>query len=70
MEAETLACGTGIVASGLIAGTLGRVSVPVQITCAAGDILQVKFTPTEEGADNVTLTGPAVHVFQGKLPAV
>ncbi len=68
VEAETLACGTGMVACGLIAGKLGRVSIPVQITCAAGDILQVAYSDTPGGAENVTLTGPAVHVFQGQLP--
>jgi diaminopimelate epimerase len=68
VENETLACGTGMVACGLIAGTLGRVSRPVQITCASGDVLQVDYEPTENGARNVTLTGPAVHVFQGEIP--
>lgn len=67
VEAETLACGTGMVASGLIAGSLGLVSVPVQITCAAGDVLQVGYDPTESGATNVTLTGPAEHVFRGEI---
>ncbi|MCC5848024.1 MAG: diaminopimelate epimerase [Verrucomicrobia bacterium] len=67
VEDETLACGTGMVASGLIAGSLGLVSVPVQITCAAGDVLQVNYTPTEKSAENVTLTGRAVHVFEGEI---
>ena len=35
VEAETLACGTGMVACGLIAGTLGLVAPPVKITVAA-----------------------------------
>ena len=67
VEAETLACGTGMVACGLVAGSLGHVSTPVKITCAAGDVLEVDYTPTEDGAENVTLTGPAVHVFQGQI---
>ncbi|WFB34805.1 diaminopimelate epimerase [Kiritimatiellota bacterium B12222] len=68
VEAETLACGTGMVACGLIAGTLGRVSTPVNITCASGDVLGVNYRSTdEESMENVTLTGPAVHVFKGEI---
>lgn len=68
VEGETLACGTGMVACGLIAGKRGLVTNPVHITCASGDLLQVGFDPTDDGAENVTLTGPAVHVFQGEIP--
>ena len=67
VEAETLACGTGIVASGLIAGRLGLVKPPVHITAASGDILEVNYTATADGATHVTLLGPAVHVFRGTL---
>ena len=67
VEAETLACGTGIVASGLVAGRLGLVKPPVRITAASGDVLEVNFTATADGATNVTLLGPAVHVFRGML---
>jgi diaminopimelate epimerase len=67
VEAETLACGTGMVASGLVAGALGLVSIPVRITCAAGDVLEVNYQATPHGAEGVTLTGPAVHVFEGDI---
>lgn len=67
VEAETLACGTGIVASALIAAKLGHVSAPVRVTSASGDVLTVDFKLTENGASNVTLLGPAVHVFQGTI---
>ena len=65
VENETLACGTGMVACGLIAGKLGLVETPVQVTCASGDELVIGFTPTEDGATDVTLQGPAEHVFTG-----
>ncbi len=68
VEAETLACGTGIVAAGLLAGKTGRVQPPVRVTPASGDCLTVNFKLTPEGATDVTLTGPAVHVFRGELP--
>ena len=67
VEAETLACGTGMTACGLIAAKLGKVSDPVQVTCKAGDVIEINFTNTEEGATEVTMKGPAVHVFQGEL---
>jgi diaminopimelate epimerase len=70
VEEETLACGTGMVAAGLIAGKLGLVSAPVNITCASGDTLEVNFTLTDDSAEDVTLTGPAVHVYQGSLETI
>jgi len=68
VEGETLACGTGITAAALVAGKLGRVKPPVKVTCRSGDVLVVDYTLTPDGADNVTLLGPAVHVFRGMLP--
>jgi diaminopimelate epimerase len=67
VEAETLACGTGIVASALVMASLGRVKPPVKVTAASGDILTVGFKLTDDGATDVTLLGPAVHVFQGTV---
>ena len=67
VEAETLACGTGMVACGLVAAKLGRVGLPVRVTPASGDVLTVDGRLTPDGATKVTLLGPAVHVFQGAL---
>jgi len=67
VEAETLACGTGIVASGIVAGSLGLVSTPVTVTCASGDTLLVNYHQGEAGPESATLTGPAVHVFSGQI---
>ncbi|MCS6770961.1 MAG: diaminopimelate epimerase [Kiritimatiellae bacterium] len=67
VEAETLACGTGIVASGLIVGKLGLARPPVRVRAASGDVLTVDYRLTAEGAEEVTLAGPAVHVFEGVL---
>lgn len=67
VEAETLACGTGIVAAALVAGRLGRVRPPVNVTARSGDALEVNFRVTNDGAADVTLLGPAVHVFRGTL---
>ena len=67
VEDETLACGTGMVACGLVAGKMGWVKPPVRITCASGDVLIVDYILTAGGAEKVTLLGPAEHVFQGIL---
>lgn len=67
VEAETPACGTGIVAAGLIAGRTGLIKPPVKVIPASGDTLVVDFHLTAEGADQVTLFGPAAHVFRGEL---
>ncbi len=67
VEAETPACGTGIVAAGLIVGKTGRCQSPVHIQTAGGHTLMVDYVLTDESAKEVTLTGPAEHVFQGTL---
>jgi diaminopimelate epimerase len=67
VEAETLACGTGIVASALIAARMKRVTPPVKVIPASGDTLIVDFQTKADTAENVTLLGPAVHVFKGEL---
>jgi diaminopimelate epimerase len=67
VEDETLACGTGIVAAALVAARRGEVRPPVVVTAAGGDRLTVDFRLAGEGADRVTLLGPAVHVFRGEI---
>jgi diaminopimelate epimerase len=61
VEAETPACGTGIVAAALAAQRLGLVRPPVRVETAGGDVLQVGLAP-------LTLAGPAEHAFQGQIP--
>ncbi|MEP7028479.1 MAG: diaminopimelate epimerase [Candidatus Eisenbacteria bacterium] len=66
VEGETLACGTGAVATAAALVAAGRASAPVSLTVASGEVLQVSFGAVE-GATlrDATLTGP-VHVsFEG-----
>jgi len=65
VEAETLACGTGVTACALIAAKHCWVTLPVNIHVASGDVLTVDAELTEEGAECVTLAGPTEHVFEG-----
>lgn len=67
VEAETPACGTGSVACALVAGRLGKVTPPVQVATAGGDVLEVDYRLTPVGAEAVTLLGPAVYVFEGRI---
>jgi diaminopimelate epimerase len=67
VEAETPACGTGIVAAALIAARLGRVSPPVQVKSAGADVLTVDFPPGADPVGQVSLAGPAEYVFRGEI---
>ena len=67
VEDETLACGTGIVASALIFAASEKSSSPITVLARGGDELQVGFEKVEEGFRNVTLTGPAEFVFEGTI---
>jgi diaminopimelate epimerase len=63
VEGETLACGSGAIASALWAAEQGQPS-PVHIVTAGGDELIVAFRERLGGWD-VTLTGPAETSFTG-----
>ena len=68
VEDETLACGTGIVASALIHHLLTGVPSPIQVDVAGGDTLTVDFVKSADGAfRQVALTGPADFVFEGEI---
>ena len=63
VEAETLACGTGVTACALVAAKNGWANFPVLVHTRSGDMLTVDGELTEDSVKNVTLTGPAEHVF-------
>jgi diaminopimelate epimerase len=67
VENETLACGTGVVASALIFAAIENVTGLMRVIARGGDELQVGFEKVEEGFRNVTLTGPAEFVFEGTI---
>ncbi len=70
VEDETLACGTGAVASALIAALLDRAASPVEIITSGGDRLAILFDVRDgKAADNVFLKGPAHVVYKGELNA-
>jgi diaminopimelate epimerase len=67
VEAETLACGTGVVASAIIFAANKNVSGPIGVLVRGGDTLQVNFTREGNRFSNVTLSGPADFVFDGTI---
>jgi diaminopimelate epimerase len=67
VEGETLACGTGVVASALIFHQLTGAAAPIRLRVQGGDILEVGFKRDADGFQNVTLTGPADFVFEGQI---
>jgi diaminopimelate epimerase len=67
VEGETLACGTGVTAAGLIYAALSEVTSPVQLLVRGGDWLEVGFRRSGTGFEEVTLKGPADFVFEGSI---
>ncbi len=67
VEGETLACGTGVVASALIFAVTEGAASAVGVSVQGGDELQVGFEKTGDRFSNVTLAGPAEFVFEGTL---
>jgi len=67
VEDETLACGTGVVASALVFAVTENAKGPISVIARGGDELQVGFKKTGTQFPNVTLTGPAEFVFEGTI---
>ncbi len=67
VEDETLACGTGIVASALIFAASENTNGPISVIARGGDELEVGFERSGDRFRNVTLTGPAEFVFEGSI---
>lgn len=67
VEDETLACGTGVVASAILFAANEKIAGPIEVLARGGDTLTVDFTREGEGFSNVTLTGPADFVFEGEI---
>jgi diaminopimelate epimerase len=71
VEGETLACGTGVIASAIAAALRGLVKVPVRCVVAGGDTLEVQFKMQRDNrgrpATNITLQGPVRLTFKGEF---
>jgi diaminopimelate epimerase len=67
VEDETLACGTGVVASALIFAVTQAAEGPISVLVRGGNELTVDFQRSDQGFTNVTLSGPADFVFEGTI---
>ncbi len=67
VEDETLACGTGSVASALIAAEAEKMSSPVTVVTRSGEKLKVHFDLIKGNYKNVYLEGKAKLVYEGVL---
>ena len=64
---ETLACGTGVAAGGMIAAHMNDWPSPVKVDVLGGDTLSVAFEWICDEFSNVLLTGPAEFVYEGSV---
>ncbi len=70
VEDETMACGTGAVASAIFAAEKGVCSSPVRVVTSGGEHLKIVFDLQDDGtARNVYLQGPARIIYIGQLTA-
>ena len=67
VEDETLACGTGSVASAIVASLNGLVKQPVEVKTKSGEVLKINFDLEGETISNVTLEGNAEITFEGSI---
>jgi diaminopimelate epimerase len=70
VEAETMACGTGAVASALIASMQKGMDSPIEVVTSGGDVLTI-FFDLHDGpvAENIFLQGPTRLICTGNLTA-
>jgi len=70
VEDETMACGTGAVASAIFAASKGLAASPVTVITSGGEKLTIVFDLDRDGtAENVYLQGPARIIYIGQLTA-
>ncbi|MGV3637755.1 MAG: diaminopimelate epimerase, partial [Flavobacteriales bacterium] len=67
VEAETLSCGTGVVAADLSALQRGLVQDPVAVRTPGGDLVVEAHLEAGGGASSIRLIGPVEHVFDGTI---
>lgn len=67
VEAETLSCGSGVVAAAVVSVARTSQQPPLSVATRSGSALVVDFTLEGNVARGVTLTGEARVVFEGSL---
>ena len=67
VEDETLACGTGAVASVLAAASRGLVETPVNVIVQSGEVLRIYFAKKDDRFCEIYLEGSVKIVYSGLL---
>lgn len=67
VEAETLSCGTGSTAAGLVMARLYNLPPPIAILPASNEILKIHFKKKIVDFSQVELFGPAEFIFKGSV---
>lgn len=67
VEAETLSCGSGVVAAAVVAGARRGLQAPISVSTRSGTSLVVDFAWDGDAARDVSLTGEARLVFEATL---
>ena len=67
VEDETLACGTGAVASALISSSQELVESPVDVRVKSGETLKIYFHKMDQDFEDIYLEGKANVVYEGRM---
>ena len=67
VEDETLACGTGAIASALAASARGLVNSPVKVRTRGGEDLTIYFTMNGNSFNQVYLEGNTSIIYKARL---
>lgn len=67
VEGETLACGSGVVASAVTSALFGKVQSPVSVLTRSGITLEVSFELKDGYADSVRLRGDARLIYRATI---
>jgi diaminopimelate epimerase len=67
VEAETLSCGSGVVASSVVSALFGQVQSPVSVLTRSGITLEVSFEIRDRHAEEVKLRGDARLIYRATI---
>lgn len=67
VEAETLACGTGSIASGILSAIKNNWTGPILVQVQSGELLEISFQRDSTQFKNVKLKGSARTIFKGMI---
>ncbi|MEO7041004.1 MAG: diaminopimelate epimerase [Gemmatimonadaceae bacterium] len=67
VEGETLACGTGSVASAVLLSSWGEIGSDVELETASGQVLGIRTDRSRDGVWRASLRGEGRLVFEGTL---